>query len=279
MGGAARDLPLGQWRRPPVNAPAANGSNAKAGADSSLLEATVALADDALVLGHRLSEWCGKAPFLEEDLAMANTALDFLGRARLLYGCAESLGGRSEDQYAYLRDAPEFTNLLICELPGADFAAACARQFLVDAFDDLYFPQLAASADSGLADIARKAAKEAAYHRRHSSQWVLQLGDGTEDSHARMQAALDNVWGYHWELFDNSPAERPLIAAGVLPDRQALREPWREAVAATVAQATLRLPASRWRVDGGRAGIHTEHLGFMLAEMQHLPRTYPGARW
>lgn len=270
-GAAGRNLPAGA-------ASGASPAAADAGA-SPLLGASVALADDALVLGHRLSEWCGKAPFLEEDLAMANTALDFLGRARLLYGYAESLGGRHEDQYAYLRDAPEFTNLLICELPGADFAAACARQFLVDAFDALYFPQLAASADAGLADIACKAAKEAAYHRRHSSQWVLQLGDGTEDSHARMQAALDDVWGYHWELFDNSPAERPLIAAGALPDRQALREPWREAVAATVAQATLRLPASRWRVDGGRAGIHTEHLGFMLAEMQHLPRTYPGARW
>lgn len=257
----------------------AEASASKGGEADPRIGAAVALADDALVLGHRLSEWCGKAPFLEEDLAMANTALDFLGRARLLYGCAERMGGRNEDQYAYLRDAPEFTNLLIYELPGADFAAACARQFLVDAFDALYFPELAASAEAGLAEVARKAAKEAAYHRRHSSQWMLQLGDGTADSHERLQAALDDVWGYHWELFDNSPLERPLIAAGALPDRQALRDPWQEAVAATLAQATLRLPSGKWRVDGGRAGIHTEHLGFMLAEMQHLPRAYPGGRW
>ncbi len=245
----------------------------------SLVDAAVALADDALVLGHRLSQWCGKAPFLEEDLAMANTALDLLGRARNLYGYAETLGGRNENEYAYLRDAPEFTNLLIFELPGDDFAAAYARQFLVDVFDDLYFAGLGASTDSTLAEIGRKAHKEAAFHRRHSGEWLLRLGDGTEESHSRMQGALADVWGYHPELFDPGPGERPLIDRGVLPDRRALREPWLQAVEEAVGKATLTLPAAGGHLARGRNGVHTEHLGIMLAEMQHLPRSYPGARW
>ena len=245
----------------------------------SLLDAVVALADDALVLGHRLSEWCGKAPFLEEDLAMTNTALDLLGRARALYGYAEALGGRNEDDYAYLRDAPEYRNLLIYELPGDDFAVACARQFLVDVFDDLYFARLAESADPRLADIAGQCHKEAVYHRRHSGEWLLRLGDGTQESHGRMQTALEDVWGYHAELFDSGPGEQPLVVAGILPERAALREPWSAAVHENVRAATLRVPSTSRRVAGGRAGVHTEHLGVMLVEMQHLPRAYPGARW
>ena len=245
----------------------------------SLLDAVVALADDALVLGHRLSEWSGKAPFLEEDLAMANTALDLLGRARLLYGYAEALGGRNGDAYAYLRDAPEFTNLLMFELPGDDFAAAYARQFLVDVFDDLYLAELAGSSDSTLAEIGGKAHKEAVFHRRHSSEWLLRLGDGTGESHARVQSALEDVWGYHPELFASGPGEQVLIESGMLPDRRALREPWLAAVGDTVAAATLTLPPGGSRPGGGRAGVHTEYLGIMLAEMQHLPRSYPGARW
>lgn len=245
----------------------------------SPLNAVVALADDALVLGHRLSQWSGKAPFLEEDLAMANTALDLLGRARLLYGHAQALGGRNEDEYAYLRDAPEFTNLLIFELPGDDFAAAYARQFLVDVFDDLYLAELAGSSDAKLAEIGHKAHKEAVFHRRHSGAWLLRLGDGTEESHARMQTALEDVWGYHPELFDSWPEERPLIDGGILPDRRALRELWLAAVGETVIEATLTLPLGGRRPAGGRAGVHTQHLDTMLAEMQHLPRSYPGARW
>ena len=245
----------------------------------SLVDSVVALADDALVLGHRLSEWCGKAPFLEEDLAMTNTALDLLGRARALYGYAETMGGRNEDEYAYLRDAPEYRNLLIYELPGDDFALACARQFLVDVFDDLYLEKLAESTDSRLAEIAEAGHKEAVYHRRHSGEWLLRLGDGTEEGHGRMQTALEAVWGYHAELFESSPAEQALVLAGVLPDRCALEESWTTAVHETILTATLKAPANGRRVTGGRAGVHTEHLGVMLAQMQHLPRTYPGARW
>lgn len=245
----------------------------------SLLDAVVGLADDALVLGHRLSEWCGQAPFLEEDLAIANTALDLLGRARELYGYAQSLGGRCEDDYAYLRDAPEYSNLLIYELPGDDFAAACARQFLVDVFDDFYLAELAGSSDPALADIAGKCHKEAVYHRRHSGEWLLRLGDGTADSHARMQSALDDVWCYHAELFHSSDGERALAATGVVPDRGALEDRWSKAVGETIRAATLAVPINGREAAGGRAGRHTEHLGIMLAEMQHLPRTYPGAGW
>ena len=245
----------------------------------SLLDSVVALADDALVLGHRLSEWCGKAPFLEEDLAMTNTALDLLGRARALYGYAETMGGRNEDEYAYLRDAPEYRNLLIYELPGDDFAVAYARQFLVDVFDDLYLEKLAESTDSRLAEIAEAGHKEAVYHRRHSGEWLLRLGDGTEEGHGRMQTALQDVWGYHAELFESSPAEQALVSAGVLPDRCALEESWTAAVQEAILTATLKVPANGRRVTGGRAGVHTEHLGVLLAQMQHLPRTYPGARW
>ncbi len=244
-----------------------------------LLDALVALGDDALVLGQRLCQWCGKAPMLEEDLAMANTALDLLGRARLFYAYAEQLGGRSEDHYAFHRDAREFRNLLLYELPGADFAAAYARQFLVDVFDDLHCALLAGSRDETLAGIGAKAHKEARYHRRHSTAWLVRLGDGTSESRGRMQQALEDVWGYQEELFVNAQGEGALVAAGVLPDRAALRPGWRQAVSAALRQATLQTPRDGWSVCGGRQGVHTEHLGLMLAEMQCLPRSHPNARW
>ena len=245
----------------------------------SLLQAVVGLGDDALVLGQRLSAWCGKSPWLEEDLAMANTALDFLGRARLLYGYAEQLGGCDEDAYAFRRDARAFTNLLIYELPCADFASACARQFLVDAFDVLHLERLSESADADLVGIAAKARKEALYHRRRSAAWLVRLGDGTAESRCRMQKALDDLWGYHAELFAPVEAEADLIAKGVLPDRAALHPGWLAAVSATFDEATLERPSVDWQADGGRQGLHTEHLDPMLAEMQHLHRSHPGARW
>ena len=244
-----------------------------------LLDAVVGLGDDALVLGQRLCAWCGKAPMLEEDLAMANTALDFLGRARSFYAYAERLGGRNEDDYAFHRDAREFRNLLLYELPGADFAAAYARQFLVDVFDELHSAQLARSRDETLAGIGAKVHKEARYHRRHSAAWLVRLGDGTPESHRRMQQALEDVWGYRKELFVNADGEGALAEAGILPDRAALLPVWRAAVSAALDQATLRVPAGNWGVSGGRQGVHTEHLGLMVAEMQHLPRSHPGARW
>ena len=245
----------------------------------TLLNAVVGLADDALVVGHRLSEWCGKAPFLEEDLAMANTALDIIGRARLLYGYAETLGGKTEDAYAYLRDARQFTNLLIYELPGADFAEAYARQLMIDVFDELYFGAMRKSQDATLAGIAEKSFKEAAYHARHSTDWLLRLGDGTIESHHRMQDAFDSMWGYYPELFVDQADHVSLVESGVLPVRAELEADWLQSMAERLEQATLEMPADDWSVGGGREGVHTEHLGFMLAEMQHLPRAYPGATW
>ena len=245
----------------------------------SLLDAVVGLADDALVLGHRLSEWCGKAPFLEEDLALTNTALDFLGRARALYGYAETLGGRNEDEYAYLREAADFRNLLIHELPGDDFAFACARQSLVDIFDDLYLARLADSTDARLAAFGAQWRKESAYHRRHSTEWLKRLGDGTAESHRRIQTALEDVWGYHAELFETGADERCLVQAGVLPDRGDLERPWASAVQEAMRASTLDVPGDGRRFTGGRSGTHTEHLKPMLAEMQQLHRACPGVRW
>ncbi len=245
----------------------------------SLLAAVVGLADDALVIGHRLSEWCGKAPFLEEDLAITNTALDFLDRARSLYAYAESLGGRNEDEYAYLRDAGEYRNLLIFELPGDDFALACARQFLVDVFDDLYLTALADSTDPTLAVLGARCRKASAYHLRHSDELLRRLGDGTAESRARMQQALAEVWGYHQELFEMSSEESDLASSGVLPHRGALASPWAARVDASLAVATLSKPTISERLTGGRSGVHTQHLSAMLAEMQQLPRAFPGAAW
>jgi len=245
----------------------------------SLLRAVVGLADDALVLGHRLSEWCGRAPFLEEDLAITNTALDLLGRARTLYGYAESLGGCNENEYAYLRDAKDYRNLLIYELPGDDFAEACVRQLLVDVFDDLYAAELARSTDTTLAALGVKWQKESTYHRRHSGEWLKRLGDGTAESHERMQRALDHVWGYRQELFEDGPEESDLVKAGVLPARGPLEGPWSGGVNELVLAATLEVPTATRRYTGGRSGAHTEHLSIMLAEMQQLPRAHPGAKW
>ena len=196
-----------------------------------------------------------------------------------LYGYAESLGGRNEDEYAYLRDAAEFRNLLIYELPGDDFAVTYARQFLVDVFDGLYLAELTASTDATLAEFAAKCRKESAWHRRHSGEWLVRLGDGTAHSRERMQTGLETVWGYHPELFETGPDEGVLVAAGVLPDRRALKQSWSEAVVGAIRAATLEVPSNGGCVTGGRSGVHTEHLGIMLAETQQLPRAYPGARW
>ncbi|MBN8872965.1 MAG: phenylacetate-CoA oxygenase subunit PaaC [Rhodospirillales bacterium] len=224
----------------------------------------LARADDALVLGHRLSEWTGRAPLLEEELALANIALDLIGQARALYQATEL----DEDALAYRRDAHQFRNALIVELPNGDFAVTIARLFLVSVASDLYWR--AAVADPLLGPIAAKAEKETAYHVRHAAEWLVRLGDGTAESHRRAQDALDLLWPYTGELFEP-------VRSG--PDPAALRPDWEEAVSAMIARATLRRPADGWMQSGGRAGRHTEHLGRMLAEMQVLPRTYPDARW
>jgi ring-1,2-phenylacetyl-CoA epoxidase subunit PaaC len=237
------------------------------------------LADDALVLGQRLTEWCGHGPFLEEDLALANTALDYLGRARFFYQFAGGITGRSEDELAYTRDVRAFTNHLIYELPRQDFAFTMARQFLIDAFMVPYLQQLTLSQEEGIAAVAAKAVKESRYHLRRSSEWIERLGDGTAESHARLVRALDQLAGYTDEMFEMDALESRLAAEGVAVDRDRLQAPWRQTVDDTLALATLPPMARGWSVTGGRTGVHTEHLGPMLAELQFMQRAYPGLEW
>lgn len=242
---------------------------------------STALGDDSLVLGHRLSEWCRNGPFLEEDLALTNVSLDFIGRARMFYSYAAGLDndGRSEDDIAYLRDCREYRNLLINELPNGDFAFTMARQLIIDVYDMGFFTRLALSEDSTLAAIAAKVVKESRYHLRRSEDWVKRLGDGTEESHERIQNAFNQLWVYIPELFQMSDDEKQLLDAGIAVDRNGLRENWKTTVHAILQEATLDIPKDDLSVAGGRDGIHTEHLGYLLAEMQYLQRSYPGLQW
>lgn len=241
----------------------------------------VRLGDDSLVLGHRISEWTSYGPFLEEDIALSNVALDYIGRARMYYGYAAELDqdGRTEDDFAYLRDERTFQNLLINELPRGDFAFSTARQLLVDVFNSLYLPQLVRSQDKTLAAIAGKAIKETQYHLRRSRDWTLRLGDGTEESHQRMQKAIDALWGYTPELFELDVLEQQLVDAGIAVDSSALKQEWLKQVSEILEEATLSCPEESWAVRGGRAGYHTENLGHLLTEMQSLHRAHPGCEW
>lgn len=247
----------------------------------ALLDYCIALGDDSLTLGHRLSEWCSNGPFLEEDLALTNVALDFIGRARMFYAYAAEIEGkgRGEDDFAFLRDCREYRNFLINELPNGDFAFTMARQLLVDAYDVDFFGRLAGSGDPGLAAIAAKAVKESRYHLRRSEDWIIRLGDGTEESHRRTQDAFEQLWGYAAEMFDMTAQERQLADAGIAVDRGALKAGWTSKVHDVLKQATLAVPADDWSIGGGREGIHTEHLGYLLAELQFLQRAYPGLSW
>jgi ring-1,2-phenylacetyl-CoA epoxidase subunit PaaC len=239
------------------------------------------LADNALVLGHRLTEWSSRAPTLEEDIALSNIALDLMGQARSLYAHAGKLAGngRDEDQLAFLRDAHEYLNVQLVERSNGDFADTMARQLCYSAFAVALWEGLAGSKDSELAGIAAKAAKECAYHLRHSAEWVIRLGDGTRESHERMQRAIDDIWMFSGELFEVDEVDRAMIAAGIAVDASALRPAWSEVVGEVLSEATLSRPKDGWMITGGRRGTHTEHLGHMLAQMQFLKRTYPGAAW
>jgi ring-1,2-phenylacetyl-CoA epoxidase subunit PaaC len=239
------------------------------------------LADASLVLAQRLGEWIGHAPALEEDLGLANTALDLMGQARLLLGYAGELEGqgRDEDALAFLREEHEFLNPTLVEQPNGDFAHTIVRQFLFDAWQHELYAGLTSSSDERLAAIAAKALKETRYHLSYSSGWVIRLGDGTEESHARMQGALDALWPYTSELVEVDELDRKVIAAGVAPPMEPMADAWSERIDAVLGDATLARPAAaayRWY---GKQGRHSEHLGYLLADMQHLPRTYPGASW
>lgn len=239
------------------------------------------LADDRLVLGHRLSEWCGHGPILEEDIALANIALDLIGEATLLLKLAGEVEGqgRSEDALAYFRDAVDYRNLLMVELAKGDFAFTIVRQFLYSVFSLRQMEALTKSTNGELAGIAAKAVKEARYHVRHSAEWVVTLGDGTEESHARAQRALDDLWRYTGELFIADDIDRAVAAEGLGVDPSTLADAWRANVEAVLSRATLTVPPASYMQRGGRDGRHTEQLGHLLSEMQILARSHPGATW
>ena len=247
----------------------------------SLSEYLLRLGDDRLILGHRMSEWCGHGPILEEDIALANTALDLIGQANLFLELAGQVEGkgRTADALAYFREGVEFRNALIMELPRGDFAFTTARQFLVSVFELLHLDRLQSSTHTDIAGIAAKAVKETRYHARHAADWMLKLGDGTAESHQRVQSAVDDLWRFTGELFEADDVERALTAEGIAVDRAALRALWREEVSRVLAAATLKVPDDGFMQRGGREGKHTEHLGHLLAEMQIVARSFPGAEW
>lgn len=252
-----------------------------------LITYTVRLGDDSIIFGHRLSEWVSHGPFLEEDIALGNVALDFLGHARMYYSYAADLTNNensstletTEDYFAFLRDEREFQNHLIHELPRGNFAETVVRQLLVDNYNKYHFAALKTSKDATLAAIAAKAAKEVTYHCRRSKEWALRLGDGTQESHEKIQEALEGMWGYTHELFEQDDVEQRLIEAGIAVDSREFKNKWLADVKAIIEQATLTLPTSEWAVRGGRKGYHTENLGHLLTEMQFVYRSFPDAKW
>ena len=244
-------------------------------------EYVVRLADNSLILGQRLSEWCGHGPVLEEDLALANIALDLIGQARLLLTHAGALEGRQrdEDQLAFLRDQHEFRNTALVELPNGDFARTVVRNLLFSAFQVELWEALQRSSDTQLQAIAQKSLKEARYHLEHAADWVIRLGDGTDASHARTQAALDDLWRYAAELFTSDSVEHEAAAAGIGPQWSELEAAWRARVVPVLEEATLRVPQANAFLSSGKSGVHTEHLGHLLAQMQWMQRAYPGMKW
>jgi ring-1,2-phenylacetyl-CoA epoxidase subunit PaaC len=264
-----------------VSAAAAAPAARDPASSDALFRYVLRLADTSLVLGQRLGEWVGHAPALEEDLGLANLALDLLGQARLLLTYAGEIEGkgRDEDALAFLRDAPEFLNLTLAEQPNGDFAQTIVRQWLIDAWQIELYEGLMASADTRLAAIAAKALKETRYHYRFSSGWLVRLGDGTTESHERMQGALDALWRFTSELFAPDEIDERMSRAGVAPLLAELAPRWSARVTEDLRAATLTRPAAQPYPWHGKRGVHTEHLGHLLGEMQHLQRTYPGARW
>jgi len=250
------------------------------------------LADNALILGQRNAEWCGHGPVLEEDIALSNNSLDLIGQARLLYQHAATLigNGATEDTLAYFRDVPDFRNYTLCELPhlplmsatacgDRDFATTIARNFLYSSLMVLVWDRLQGSSDEQLAAIAAKSLKEARYHLRHARDWLVRLGDGTDASHTKAQAALDQLLPYCQEFWTASPQEAAALSNGTGTDMAALQVDWNRIVDEALAEATLQRPAAGGFVPTGKQGIHSEHLGFVLAEMQSLARQHPGATW
>jgi ring-1,2-phenylacetyl-CoA epoxidase subunit PaaC len=246
-----------------------------------LLNYVLHLADNSLIMGHRLSEWTGHGPMLEQDIAISNIALDHIGQSRNLYQYAAQLKGNNttEDSLAYLRQDREFKNLLLTELPNGDWATTTGKLFFFSSFQYLLYQELFNSMDKQLSAIAEKSLKEVTYHRRWSSEWIIRLGDGTDESHTRMQDAVNELCPFTGEMFTPDTFEIDLLKDSISVDVRSLKTGWEQNIKAILSQATVTLPAGGWMQDGGKRGIHTEHLGFILAEMQYLQKTYPGCEW
>ncbi|OUS33821.1 phenylacetate-CoA oxygenase subunit PaaI [Rhodobacterales bacterium 56_14_T64] len=250
--------------------------------DEAFLQFLLRMGDNTLILGHRVSEWCGHAPVLEEDIALANTALDLIGQTQFWLGLAGEVQGegKSADDIAFLRDVWDFRNLLLVEVPNGDFGHTLMRQFLFDAWHSIQLGRLLKSSDARVAAIAEKTAKEVAYHLERSADTVVGLGDGSEESRRRMQEALDYLWPYVGEMFQSDDVDAAMVAAGIAPDPASLRDEYDALISRVLAGATLTIPDSRFGHKGGRTGkMHTEHLGHLLTQMQWLQRAYPGANW
>ena len=246
-----------------------------------LYQFVLALGDDALILGQRLSQWAYKGPFLEEDIALSNISLDMFGRANLLLGYAATIkgNGTTSDELAFKRNEREFSNHIICEQPNGNFADTIVRQFFLDAFYKLFLQKLTKSKDEQLSAIAQKSIKETTYHLRHSSKWIIRLGDGTVESHAKVQSAIDNLWMFTNELFEMNETDNEMLEQKIGVDCSKLKIEWDKIINEILSEATLNRPEDANMPTGGRQGIHTEHLGHLLSDMQYLQRAYPDAIW
>ena len=249
--------------------------------NSGLFKFLLQMGDNCLILAQRNSEWCGHGPALEEDIAVANISLDLIGQTQLWLGLAGEIegAGRSADDLAYLRDAFDFRNLLLLERPNEDFGLTLMRQFLFDAWHLPMLKGLMESTYKRIAEIAEKCVKEVAYHLERSTDLIIRLGDGSTESHRRMQTSLDELWSYTGEMLDFDDLDSSLLSTGVVPEAETIADAWKTHVTSALKQATLRVPDSDFVRRGGKDGIHSEHLGFLLAEMQFLQRAYPGASW
>lgn len=239
------------------------------------------LGDSSLIIGHRLSEWCGHGPILEEDIALINIALDFVGNATSILAYAGQVEGkgRDEDALAYMRDERGYRNLLITEQPNGDYANTIARQFLFDTYMFFLYEELKNSKDETIAAIAVKSHKEITYHLRHTTEWMYRLGDGTAESHERLQNGLNDLWMFTSEMFEMDEVDAILIKEGIVPDLNKVKAAWEKQVQEVLAEATLTVPETKFKQKGSKEGKHSEHLGFLLAEMQYVHRSFPNAKW
>lgn len=249
--------------------------------NKNIFEYTLRIGDTSLIIGQRLGEWCGHGPILEEDIALTNISLDLIGQARAFLTYAGQLEGknRSEDDLAFLREAREFKNKLLTEQPNGDYAQTMIRQFFLSVYQYYFFTELMKSKDETLSALAEKSLKEVTYHMRHSSEWVVRFGDGTEESHVRTLEAIDALWKYTGDLFETNNVDTELLKSGIGVDMNIVKTEWQKKVQEVFERATLEVPQENFMIGGSMNGLHTEHLGHLLSEMQVLPRSFPGVEW